>query len=230
MIEYPEAIIREKVKVLTDLLQERFGVKMVSHRAGRWAFDATYARILSEFGYRVDCSITPYVKDVAPSRLDSDPVKVPLPDYSTFPAEPYFLDEEDISRAGQLGILELPVTIIPNYGRIRSAIYELFPQGACRRLFRGIFGVPVKWFRPTRRRPRVLMQVAIEKVKAHSDYVMFMIHSSELAAGCNPQFRNEKDIDLLYRNMHDTFQWLFQCGVKGATCREFYNAFAGGTI
>jgi hypothetical protein len=40
MIEYPEAIIREKVKVLTDLLQERFGVKMVSHRAGRWAFIA----------------------------------------------------------------------------------------------------------------------------------------------------------------------------------------------
>ena len=38
LVEYPEAVLRDKVATMTDLLEDRFGVKMRSHRAGRWAF------------------------------------------------------------------------------------------------------------------------------------------------------------------------------------------------
>lgn len=37
LIEYPENIMGEQNVFLTDLLEETFGVKMVIHRAGRWA-------------------------------------------------------------------------------------------------------------------------------------------------------------------------------------------------
>ncbi|MHC4397382.1 MAG: polysaccharide deacetylase family protein [Planctomycetota bacterium] len=227
MIEYPEHIIREKVKIHTELLEERLGLKMYSHRAGRWAFNAKYAQVLCEFGYKVDCSITPYVKGILPNRSDSEPVKVELPDYSQFPAEPYFLDEEDISLAGGLPLLEVPMTVIPHYRHVRSFFYELLPHGMCRRMYHLLFGTPVRWFRPSRRRPRDLMRVAKSKIKDNSDYIMFMIHSSELMPGANPQFRNVKETDQLYENIYKTFQWLYQKGVTGTTCWEFYNAFVG---
>ncbi len=226
MIEYPENIIREKVKIHTDLLEDQLGLKMYSHRAGRWAFNATYARVLCEFGYKVDCSVTPYAKGILPNRSDSEPVKVVLPDYSKFPAEPYFLDEEDISCAGGLPLLEVPITVIPNYRQVRSFFYELLPQGICRRMFHGVFGAPVRWFRPSRRRPRDLMRVAKSKIKDHSDYVMFMIHSSELMPGANPQFRTKREIDRLFENIEHVFQWLYEQGVQESTCGEFYGKFA----
>ncbi|MHC4083912.1 MAG: polysaccharide deacetylase family protein [Planctomycetota bacterium] len=225
MIEYPENIIREKVKIQTELLEDRLGLKMYSHRAGRWAFNARYARVLCEFGYKVDCSVTPYVKDILPDRSDSEPVKVALPDYSQFPAEPYFLDEKNISLAGVLPLLEVPMTVIPNYRQVRSFVYELLPRGIYRRMFRAVFGAPAKWFRPSRRRPNDLMRVAQSKIKDNSDYIMFMIHSSELMPGANPQFRNTRDVDSLFENIERVFQWLYEEGVLGVTCIEFYDKF-----
>ena len=53
--------MREKVKVLTRELEDTFNTPIVSHRAGRWSFNAAYARILVDYGYRVDCSVTPHV-------------------------------------------------------------------------------------------------------------------------------------------------------------------------
>ena len=37
LIEYPEPVLREKVRAMTGLLEETFAQKMVAHRAGRWA-------------------------------------------------------------------------------------------------------------------------------------------------------------------------------------------------
>ncbi len=61
LIEYSDAAMREKVAYMTHLLEDTFQTKMVSHRAGRWAFDERYARLLVEHGYLVDCSVTPRV-------------------------------------------------------------------------------------------------------------------------------------------------------------------------
>ena len=38
--------MRAKVDYMTRLLEDTFQTKMVSHRAGRWAFDERYARLL----------------------------------------------------------------------------------------------------------------------------------------------------------------------------------------
>jgi hypothetical protein len=61
LIDYPESTIRKKVRVMTDILESMVGTKMLSHRAGRWAFNAPYARALVECGYVADCSVTPNV-------------------------------------------------------------------------------------------------------------------------------------------------------------------------
>ena len=57
LIEFPESVMREKIRFMTDLLEQRFQKKMTSHRAGRWGFDHRYARLLAEAGYLVDLSL-----------------------------------------------------------------------------------------------------------------------------------------------------------------------------
>ncbi|MGH8263598.1 MAG: deacetylase, partial [Steroidobacterales bacterium] len=56
LIEYPDAVMREKIRTITRLLEERFDRPMISHRAGRFAFDRRYAAMLVAEGYGVDCS------------------------------------------------------------------------------------------------------------------------------------------------------------------------------
>lgn len=105
LIEYSDAMMREKVDYMTRLLEDTFQTKMVSHRAGRWAFDERYARLLVEYGYQVDCSVTPRVNwktaKGAPQGDGRD-------DYRRFPQHAYFLDENDISREGHSPLLEVP--------------------------------------------------------------------------------------------------------------------------
>ena len=59
LIEYPPNLIREKIKIITDLLENTFNIKMISHRSGRWSFNDSYAQSLIEYGYKIDCSVTP---------------------------------------------------------------------------------------------------------------------------------------------------------------------------
>ena len=61
LIEYPEEIIRKKIEYLTNELTEKFGIRPISHRSGRWTTNKTYFKILMENGYKVDCSVTPNV-------------------------------------------------------------------------------------------------------------------------------------------------------------------------
>ena len=107
LIEYPESIMREKVKIMTELLEETFQVKMLSHRAGRWSFDQRYADILIDYGYQVDCSVTPHV-----SWQDNmgDPSQQGGTDYRDFPEQAYFMDRRTIDRPGGSSLLEIPMT------------------------------------------------------------------------------------------------------------------------
>ena len=48
LIEYPPNVMRDKIRLMTDLLGERMGDRVLSHRAGRWGFNARYAELLVE--------------------------------------------------------------------------------------------------------------------------------------------------------------------------------------
>ena len=61
LFDYPGETRCQKIEIMPRCLERIFETKMVSHRAGRWGFDNYYARILAEFDYKVDCSITPHM-------------------------------------------------------------------------------------------------------------------------------------------------------------------------
>ncbi len=201
LVEYPDEVMRDKITTLTRLLEDVFGVPMLSHRAGRWAFDARYARILEELGYAADCSVTPGV-DWRGSK--GKPDGAGGADYRSFAARPYFLDLDDIAVPGRSGLLEVPMTTLDTAPRLLRA-HERRWDGvaAAGRLRRRVW--PVEWLRPNGRNLHRMQRLIDACVAERRDYVEFMLHSSELMPGGSPTFPTEELIEALYRDMDALF-------------------------
>ncbi len=215
LIEYSDALVRDKVRRLTDRLEELFDVKMRSHRAGRWALDERYAAALIAHGYKVDCSVTPGVDW---SAAGGAPNGSGGTDYRRFPDDAYFVDPRDISRPGDSPLLEIPMTIVAEDRSTASAALRrgvaALPRG--QRIADRLWPTRL-WLRPDGRNRRSMLKILETAVQDGRDYVEFMLHSSELMPGGSPRFRSEARIERLYDDLHAVFE----------TAR---NRFAGMTL
>lgn len=230
LIEHSTSVMREKVHALTATLEDVFGVKMVSHRAGRWGLDERYARILVAEGYRVDCSVTPLVS--WRTKL-GDPAGQGGPDYRDFPKRPYWLDLADISRPGDSPLLEVPVTIVSRQPRpVRRLVDALqrvpprlaplasFGRRAVNRLI-----PPAIWLRPTGRNARDLVRIIRQVAASRAPCAEFMLHSSELMPGGSPTFPTARSIERLYADLDVLFAEVRRLDFRGSTLADFYDDF-----
>ena len=215
LIEYPAAAIREKVHLMTKLLEDRLQVKMLSHRAGRWAFNEYYAQLLIELGYQVDCSVTPRVNwQFSPG----DPQGNGGTDYRHFPDRAYFIDPDDISRRGHSGLLEVPMSIQYKH----SPIVNSLKQGWDR--LRGKSRSPsVNWLRPSGGNLAKMIGVVDKTLATGSNYVEFMLHSSEFMPGGSPTFVTAADIERLYEELEQLFAYI-ESRCCGMTLAEYYQS------
>lgn len=219
LIEYPAAVMRDKIAFMTDLLQDTFGVKMRSHRAGRWSFNATYAKFLVEQGYVVDCSVTPHV-----SWRDNlgDPAQKGGTDFSKFPTQPYFLDLGNISRAGNSPLLEVPMTIVQNQTPLSSAARQLPAGSLPRRIANKLFNSEPQWLRPTGNNLPQMLAIVERAQRENWPYLEWMLHSSEFMPGGSPTFADERAIDKLYEDLEILFARIAQ-HFSGATLTRFHD-------
>lgn len=216
LIEYPEQVIEKKVRYLTALLEDTFGIQPVSHRAGRWGFDERYARILVENGYRVDCSVTPGVSwktDVA------RPAGVKGSDYTSFRSDPYWMDLNNISGQGEPRLLEVPVTIFK--GRDHSWARPVIVRRALARL-----SPEWHWLRLNRWNLNYTLKVAERVVAEGRPHAEFMLHSSEFMPGGSPTFKSKGDIERLYKHLRILFSSIFG-KFEAATLSEFHDHWMG---
>jgi len=225
LVEYPDAVMREKIRVVTRLLEERVGRKMVSHRAGRLAFDGRYAAMLLAEGYRVDCSVTPGVDW---RRTPGDPTGDGGTDYTRFPDRPYYLDPADIAAPARGGrLLEVPVTVRA------GCLYRLAPwayrvrglRSALNRVAPGL-----SWLAPAENGIEGMLRAARGARRAGASHLEFTLHSSELMPGGSPSFRNAWHIERLYERLEQLFESLASWTV-GTTLEEFHARMtpAGGS-
>ena len=225
LIEHPEQAIRGKVDFLTKLLEDTFGVKMISHRAGRWAMNEVYARILVDQGYRVDCSVTPHVSW---RRIKGDPNREGGADYSRFPEEAYHVDLSDIGRPGDSPLLEVPMTIMPAPSPTVRRIGGLMPHGSLpSRAWNKLFP-PKHWLTPNGRNRSRMLRLLDRSVKERRRYVEFALHSSEFMPGGSPTFPTTKAIENLYRDLEHLFSRAATSFV-GATLSEFEQSFTAAS-
>ncbi len=227
LIEYPVEVMREKITCLTDLLEATFQDAIVSHRAGRWAFDERYARLLVDRGYLVDCSVTP---NVSWRQHGGTPGGTGGSDFTHFPSTPYFVDLDDISRPGSSPLFEVPMTIVHRrkplvpVARFLGLRRSTLAQRIGRRL------APIWWLRPNGRNADAMIMMLREAVSQGRGYAEMMLHSSELMPGCNPTFRNDAAIEKLYQDLATVFQFARDTFV-GLTLKEYRQiAIAGATI
>lgn len=222
LIEYPSHIIRKKIDYLTKFLQDIFQIPIVSHRAGRWAFNNFYAQCLAAQKYRVDCSVTPLISW---ELQKGDPSKKGGSQYVRFPHHAYFVDLNDISRPGNSKLLEVPLTVISQRPKTRA----FMPLWMFRYRYTAMlvhYVCPVAWLRPNGRNVNQMIGILDVALQEKRDYVEFMLHSSELMPGGSPTFRTENDISQLYDHLEMLFGKASN-SFRGGTLAEFFEWFSG---
>jgi hypothetical protein len=201
--EYPRAQMAAKIDAMTEKLEDTFDVTITSHRAGRWGFSATYARLLAERGYRVDCSVTPHVSWRS---CPGDPCGSGGPDYAEYPSAAYRLDLDDIRLSGSSPLVEVPVTTFPRPQRSRI---EWARRRACGRRLLALaidrLFPRTDWLRPDGRNGDRLPSLLEAACSEGRDYVQFMLHSSELMPGGSPRFPSRRSVEALYEDLARLF-------------------------
>jgi hypothetical protein len=215
LIEYPDAVMRDKIRLLTHLLQDRFHRQVVSHRAGRVGFDGRYAAMLMAEGYCVDCSVTPGVDW---SGTPGAPGGKGGTNYTRFPDRPYFLSPADISRPAAGGLLEVPVTIHASSLHRRAPWLYRVPllRSLINRISPGL-----SWVCPGENGLAAMLRAARGARAADCAHVELMLHSSELMPGGSPTFRTDSDIERLYEYLEALFEKL-SAWCHGMTLAEFH--------
>jgi hypothetical protein len=218
LMEYPPRLLEEKVRVMTGVLEEQFGVRPVSHRAGRWGLDAAYAHVLLDRGYRVDCSVTP---GVSWRQHLGDPRGHGGPDYTAYPHEAYLVDLDDIRRPGRSPLLEVPVTIVPSPWRLAARARQYVGGARLARRVLDRFLPTHHWLRPTARNRGRLTTTLEAALAAGPGHLELMLHSSELMPGGSPSFPTADAIEEMYRGLADLFAAASRRCIP-ATLAEFY--------
>ncbi len=204
LLEYPPEVIELKISFMTNLLEDIFNTRIISHRAGRWGLNSFYARMLVENGYHIDGSVTPSIS--WQSSL-GDPSRNGGPDYTHFPDQAYFIDLDDISKPGQSPLLEIPMTIIKRHN-IKNRFFNY--------LFR-----PVSWLRPNGKNLRDMLAILNQTTIEKRNYVQMMLHSSELMPGGSSIFPNQQAIDSLYSDLETIFLTAEKKYI-GSTYKEYW--------
>jgi hypothetical protein len=191
LFEYPRDIMLKKFTVLYKLLMERFNTEIVSHRSGRWAMNQDYFDILMEHDIKIDCSVTPHVSWELTKGFTLDSKG------SNFLSSPE--NQHIIKHSSQNNtILEIPVTI----RNLRS--FSLGSIKHPRTFFKNIRTFSSKkpiWLRPTGSNLKDMFTLVEHIKNSNDDYLMFMLHSSELMPNGSPTFKTKNSIEHLYSDL-----------------------------
>ncbi len=208
----------EKLSVLTEKIEQSFGRRPLSYRAGRYGFDEESLSCLKKLGYRVDSSLAPYTD----WRFDGGP------DFSDIKeSNPYFLNEKDIRGSGGSGVLEVPISIILNKGLADplQRVYDGFPSQLKRAVKKSGLVKPV-WLRPSISSFLEMKFVSERLLEKGINVLNMMFHSYELAAGKNPYLKTEGEVEVFFQKLENILSYLI-CDkkVQSKTLSEVYGIF-----
>lgn len=185
--ELPIDLVRAKLETLTAQIQDGFGVRPISFRAGRFGLNNSSARVLAELGYLVDSSVTPLTKWGRHQGLPNGPGG---PDFSAHSSTPFI-----IAGTGEPGLLEIPVTVTPTYVWLRmlpgllGRYQRSVPIRALRKASRGRWPRPQPvWLHPAHfGHTQTDLQKAYDMQLENPGIAVMMVHSSELMPGGSPR-------------------------------------------
>jgi hypothetical protein len=189
----PPKLERAKIETLTEAIESAFGSRPTVFKAGRHGFGPNTARVVSELGYLVDCSLLPH-NDL---RADGGP------DFRRVPDQPYWLEHAP-------GLLEVPATtgFIGRAPGLGQSFSWMFDTPAAARLH--IPGVLSRsgWVARSRLTPEGVP--AAEQCRLLDTLVAggrrtfsLVYHSPSLAPGNTPYVRSEADLHRFLATIED---------------------------
>lgn len=199
LIEYPIDVMRQKIEFITDFLHKQFDCEIRSHRAGRWAINESYIKMLKEYGYIVDCSVTPYTSW---KKSCGHSEKFGGVNFGRFPCDAYEMSFENIRKTGKTGFYEVPMTIVRDIPfQLRRTFYENIKN-----VSKFMKGYSNRWLRPDGTNLDSMLEIVNVKNNSPCDYIEFMIHSSEFMPAGSPTFDTEEKIEKLYEDLDILFE------------------------
>lgn len=206
----------KKIESLHEKIHRNFGVEPVTFRAGRWGFDQTVAENMFKIGYKVDCSVSPYVNWQSYHG----------PDFSNWTPGIQRLYLENMEHDHFL--LEIPATIgflQPNFN-------------LCNKLFNAISNSWLKHFRMIGVLDKLKMlnklwlspemYDGIEMIKLANSvkregYVLLnmFFHSSSLKAGLTPFTKSLEGESVMMKRIEDFLKNMAIHNVRSVTLREY---------
>jgi hypothetical protein len=217
--ELPENLINEKIKNLTDQIENSFGIRPLSFRSGRFGFNEDIASMLYNNSYIVDSSITPYTNWAVYHGL---PGGIGGPNFMDKKPFPFRYDFNNGS------LIEIPVTILPtrfplnkfdSFGRYYfNNVDNNLILKVLRRLW---FKNQPLWLRPLQWMDiRMLGELVNEAIELKLPYIVMMFHSSELMPGCSIYRKDENEIEMLYDQLESFFILLNERNIPSQTLTE----------
>lgn len=211
--QYPDKIVLEKLIILTETIKEKLNISPTSHRVGRWVLNERYLSMLAQVGYKVDCSITPYVNWIDAIH-DKNAVS-----YENCNGDIKIKKYDDGKE-----LYEIPMTIC------RMHNFHVFDKGLSiknrlRNVRDFIKGKNV-WLRPSITSLEDMIKIVDMIDKSENQYIMFMIHSSELMPGGSPYYKNEQDIESLYCVLNNLFSYIKNKEFIGIGISDFVDIIA----
>lgn len=202
LIEYPDDIMKAKFDYLYNLFCEKIGHAPTSHRAGRWAMDERYFKLLEEYDIKVDCSVTPHINW---SHAVGETI-----------GGTNYTDAQEV--AHMIGnVMEVPLTVIPSRRLLSNTI---------RCNIKTILKGSLLQLRPATCSLREMKYVVVRcKKNTQIDYLEFMLHSSELMPGGSPYFKSEEAISQMYRDIEALFKYIKNNNFNGVTLQEYYKGW-----
>jgi hypothetical protein len=212
-------LLAEKIKNLTNRIEDSFGKRSLSFRSGRYGFNRNVARELADNSYLVDSSVTPFMRWAS---LQGIPGGMGGPDFIDHAPFPFRYNFDNRS------LIEIPVTILPTKfplnisKRIAINYFRNVDKSFLLRIFRKfLFKNQPLWLRPLPWMDISLFdELLIEAKKIKLPYIVMMFHSSELMPGCSI-YRSDKDaVEKLYVLLELFFDLLREKNIPSVTLTE----------
>lgn len=213
--EHSCEIMQKKITYLMDVIERQFGKRPVSHRSGRWATNDDFLSLLAKNGIKYDVSVTPGINWNQAHGLTNGSIG---PDYSDFPTKPFFIKNSEL--------LEIPLTVKMNHRYVVDSNRTLKHRAG--NLYRAIRGRGYRMLRPNGKNLDDMLYLIRQVNRSNDEYLMFMLHSSEMMPAGNPIFNTAEKIEKLYSDL----SVLFDCVgnyFEGMTIAEYGKMFSDRT-
>ncbi len=212
---------RAKLENLHRAVAEVAGKPPVSFRAGRFGIDAATMRELLPLGYEVDSSVTPLEEHMGDGG----------PDFRNAPQFPYRPHHDDVTRIGDLPIVEIPVSVgfTRNLPVLLQRAFVKAPAGLH---LRGLLSrdflrfLDFGWLYPARFEVEIMRSVADVLARLGAPVFNVFMHSSELAPGLSGRGQDDSEVEAAFARTCDILEHLIDDhGAIPATLSEAGRAF-----